>query len=1392
MKPKSEISLAFNDLNVPVLVVNLSLKGVPIVEVNEVWLKLHKGDRKVIVGQPLTDLITFERQYEIEEKILLAKEKRTPLFSQQRWQFGNLDSKQNQFFHSIQILPLGNHEQEQLVALVFNEAFTKEESDNYSLVINNTEEAFVLMDKDLMITAFNKQFENLYSQYFGIAIKLGESILNYALPERREGLQMTYKNVLSGLEEEAEIKIPVGDTHKIFSLKYKPAKNANDEIIGAFVSALDITHQRKAQGLIEESEEKYRVIFKFSPMPKCVYDAKTFQILDVNDAAIQKYGYPLDDFLALSIGVIFKDKDLSIIKEIGDKIGDQPAITFGVFQQLKKNKSLLTAEVSGFGFTQNGKKCIMIVCNDITDKIVAERQILENETKLKAAQKIAKLGYWQLDADGSSLFWSNEVYNIWGVSPEHYTPSFDALLKSIHPDDLELFLKEQEAYFSGKQPHDFQHRIILPTGQIKWVHEKGQLVKDNKGKVLHFEGTVQDVTVQKTVSLYLEESLQRFYYVTKATSDAIWDWDIESDSIYLGDSFKSTFGIEAENVITDIQSWTSNHIHPEDVEQIRENLKETIESDAEKWQVKYRLKKANGEYAHAAESGFVLRNASGKAIRMIAAVKDITEENSIELYKNLEGELNRIFNENVELTQCLHHILKLLEPYGNFALAEAWIISHDRTKINLLATDSVGPGVSDFYQKVHEIKSFKKGTGLPGCVWQQKQILWWNDLTTNKQFVRQKAAQESNINSAVGLPLICENIVIGVLVFGFFEKQNSLNQIRPILDKLSEQLGAAINRKQLTQELNELFKLTSDIICICDFDLYFKKINPAMSKILGYTEEELLQLNIYDLVHKDDLANIKLSMRQLKKQSTSLNFESRLITKFSETRWVSWSATSRYDERLIYTTARDISEKAVLEELLFKANKLAKIGSWEIDLKTNTLFWSDIAKEIHEVGPDFEPDLNLMNQYYRHQKDIELVETSIQQCIEKGKPWEIELEILTAKKKPKWVNIMCEGKFVDGVCISLNGSIQDIDEVKKSELKVQAVLNEKSTIVESISDAFFSVDKNFVVTYWNKEAERVLHTSKQQILGHNLWDVFNEAVDSPSYKFYHLAIETQESQHFETYYPPIDSWFEVSAYPSSFGLSVYFKDITQRKKSELQLKNMNAKLEERAKQLTAINQELEQFAYIASHDLQEPLRMVTSFLSLLEKKYNSTLDDNGRKYIHFAVDGAVRMRQIILDLLEYSRAGRVPDSIEEIDLNELLEDVILLNSNLINETNCKIKIDKLPSILAPKTALQQIFQNLINNAIKYRREAVSPSITVHYESKPDFHEFVVSDNGIGIEEEYFDKIFVIFQRLHNKDEYSGSGIGLAICKKIIDNLGGKMEVTSTINKGSNFKFSIPK
>ncbi|MES3018676.1 MAG: PAS domain S-box protein [Bacteroidota bacterium] len=1393
-----------------------------------------------------------------------------------------------------------------------------------NLLINNTDESFVLINADLEIVSFNDQFYRLYKRYFNKEVQKGGAILEYAQFKSRPSLRETYRKVLNGAFESAEINVKDPLTHEalVYAIKYKPAKNLEGSIIGVFVTALDITDRQMALERMTESEERYKLLFKSSPLPKFVYELATLKILEVNDQAMAVYGYTQEEFCDKTLLHIIPEYDQNRFVELHkQKQLNAGAVDFGIFALHKKNSALTLAEVSGFKIDYKGRECMMAYFNDVTVREKALRRLEDNEARLLAAQKIAKVGYWQSFPDREGLYWSDEVYNIWGRDKESFKLTFESHFDTIHPEDRDEFLKSRERAFKEGVQHNVEHRIMLPDGTIKWVHALGNLIRNDGGEVIIFEGTVQDITSDKLALeqllisearhrgiiesqtnymirtdlvgnylfcnhkflqdfgwLYegkdisdqnamssimpyhhervarivakciadvnqvfqvlidkprkggkgvvstlwdficltdskgnaseiqcigidmsewkraqdaLEISNARYEYVTRATSDAIWDWDLTTGLVYHGVGFQTLFGHVAGENVKRYTYW-ENHAHQDDLSSIKKVIQKAGLGTIDQWTQEYRVRDSSGDYVFVREKGIVIRDSHGTPINLIGAVQDISEEKIADLQKSFLAEASRLFNNTEEhlneiLNQILHHVVSVAEC----SIAEIWLVNADRTLLLRAAQQVRDVKLGGFHERADKPR-IVKGEGLPGMVWQTLSSQEWTGLAEDKRFVRNKLAQKLGLETGLGLPLIYNGEFLGVLLIVETKRKSSLLKHVSFQEAFCSHLSAEIKRKQLDRDLRQIFSFAPDIISVAGFDGYLKKINPAACALLEYTEEELLSRPVVDFIHPDDQESTVQIIEGMTGSANTFYFENRYVSKSGKTIWLGWTSTPSPADGLVFAVAKDITEKKNLEELLEKSYKLAELGTWEVDMLNYSINWSSTTKEIHEVDPGFEPDLHTAITFYEEGNGRESIRKAVKKGFRDGSGWDMEVKILTGKGNVRWVRAIGEAELINGKLIRLYGTIQNITNRKVAELALIDLFNEKNTILESIRDGFFAVDDSWKVTYWNKEAEKMLGKARKQAVGKNLWRVFARMTDSSSYQKYQEAVDTMQVVHFEDYYPVMDKWYEISAYPSSVGLSVFFKDVTERKISDIMIKDLNGVLHKKVTELAVSNRELEEFAYVASHDLQEPLRMISSFLTQLQRKYDDQLDAKAHQYINFAVDGAHRMRQIILDLLDFSRVGRAEEIPELISMNEVVSDILGLYRKKIDESKALVVMSDMPFIHVQKTSIRQLMQNLISNALKYHAADDTPLVEIGYSELPENWEFWVKDNGIGISPEYFDKIFIIFQRLHTKDQYSGTGIGLAICRKIVENFGGKLWIESVVGTGSTFFFTVPK
>jgi PAS domain S-box-containing protein len=619
--------------------------------------------------------------------------------------------------------------------------------------------------------------------------------------------------------------------------------------------------------------------------------------------------------------------------------------------------------------------------------------------------------------------------------------------------------------------------------------------------------------------------------------------------------------------------------------------------------------------------------------------------------------------------------------------------------------------------------------------------------------------------------------------------------------------GAAIDitaRKKVEQKLKEsevkyrhLFETSPYFIGLLNTEGIFIDCNKAINDILSiHTVEDLKGKNFKKifLLNEKNKYLIPIFEKAVKSIFEGVNqegFDFRLNRAIGGHLWIHIEGTliEIEKQKLIQFIMQDITERKKAEEALkesearFKgifeskditdANDvyLEMVGYSKDEILSGTIRWRDLTP------PEY-TDLD--------NKALEEIATT-------GVMTPIEKEYI--RKNGSRFPILVGGSALPGSTLGGVSFILDITERKKAEQKLKDSEQKFRTISEQ-SLAGILILQDYEVKYANQKGADLLGTSIDEMKAWQVKDFlkcihpedlniilkplkkrekgFNSFLDQVEYRI----IRKNGQVIWLNSYSKI---FTFDGKPADLVISI---DITDRKKAE-------QKLKETIEDLARINAELEQFTYIASHDLKEPLRMISSFAHLLEKRYKDKLDEDANDFISFITEGVLRMQDLINNLLDYSKIGKLHREFERVDLNDVLKDVIDNLRQLINETNAEIINDSLPSIYGDKYQLLQVFQNLISNAIKFRG-IDSPLISISANPDGKHWVFSISDNGIGIDSKDLERIFIIFKRLHTTGKYEGTGIGLAICKKIVEYHRGKIWVESELGKGSTFYFSIPK
>lgn len=594
-------------------------------------------------------------------------------------------------------------------------------------------------------------------------------------------------------------------------------------------------------------------------------------------------------------------------------------------------------------------------------------------------------------------------------------------------------------------------------------------------------------------------------------------------------------------------------------------------------------------------------------------------------------------------------------------------------------------------------------------------------------------------------------------------------------------------------EAKHFFSLSPDLMILLDFDGNVLMINNAWTVALGYSTEELMKEKTMQTIHPlDGEKSFALYKTIIEGKNLEIDYEDRKVCKDGNYKWYAWNFVADPQKKLVYGIGRDIS---------FQKEQSEQIQQDEIKFH----FLSDhnlqaiavcIDGKIETVNKAFE-ELTGYNESELIGKDrMNIVAEKWRDYTQKMVDCKYDLpyqsEIITKEGNLVAVELISKDIIYKNqeARISLITNIESqkaaAEKIKHTEDRFNSLFKSSPVGISIINEQYDLLEINPVIAAkLNYELDALKKMDLLEL-------VHPDEVKKVRKQFLRIFSKDQQAAEIETRLIKKSGdviWVKlmislINITKKETHAVVFMESIDKRKIAEF-------KLAEKNEELLRINQELEHFAYVASHDLQEPLRTITSFIQILERKYSHVLDDDGRQFMGYITDGTRRMQNLIRDLLAYSRVSRQNTGFEEVDLNEVFEAVNQALNNKINENDAIILAENLPVIQGNKIQLIQIFQNFIDNAIKFRGKK-PPEIIINVKELSDKWEISIEDNGIGISPEFHQRIFIIFQRLHSMDQYTGTGIGLAMCKKIIERHGGEVWVESKADKGTKFIFTIAK
>jgi len=505
---------------------------------------------------------------------------------------------------------------------------------------------------------------------------------------------------------------------------------------------------------------------------------------------------------------------------------------------------------------------------------------------------------------------------------------------------------------------------------------------------------------------------------------------------------------------------------------------------------------------------------------------------------------------------------------------------------------------------------------------------------------------------------------------------------------------------------------------------------------------------------------------------------------------------ARTNKELLEEIAERRKAEAVIrkrDKQLVEAQQIAQMGNWEWDIRSNTLTWSEEMHRIYGLRQDESPESFQDFLAHVHPEDLAVVREKVRRAFSEKEPFSFDHRIVLPDGSMRTLH--GEGGVVldsSGEIVRMVGTGQDITERKKAEENIARARDYYIKLLDEFPNLIWRAGIDGRCNYFNKSWLSFTGRSLKEELGDG-WlmavhpedrkcctATYAEAFDArrPFVMEYRLRYHNGSFHWILDYGMPL---FDVDQAFIGYIGSCF--DIEERRRAQ-------ELVEHQAKALTQSNADLEQFAYVASHDLQEPLRMIQGFAQLLGRRYSDVLDDDGRQFMAYLMEGTERMQKLISNLLAYSRLDRQQKEFGQMDSRAAASRALFNLTQAVQESGAVVEIGALPVVCADETQMVQLFQNLIGNALKFR-STEPPRVQVSARSVGGEWLFTVQDNGIGIEPEYGEKIFAIFQRLHGPKEYQGTDIGLAICKKIVERHGGRIWAGSQSNHGATIFFTLP-
>jgi PAS domain S-box-containing protein len=1243
------------------------------------------------------------------------------------------------------------------------------------------------------------------AQYLGYDISelIGQDVWKVVHPHDLENVKATVNRIFNEKQTDAKLefrKVRKDGTTIWVSESTRLIYDEKNEPRELFIICRDITINKEFQMAVLESEKKYRNLAQYAPVSVARYSLTNNTFEYANDEFERQMGCTVDEYSKLTRSEktnIIHPEDREKVSgnyELWRKNGYRGVLHFD-YRIVNRKKEMLWLDTFIYAdFNEENHALVMNeICIDITERKRVELAVLESEKKYKNLATNAPIAVTRISADTMKYEYVNDEFTRQtGYTMEEYNALNKEELKAMaYPEDRlkvhEFFRKWREDGFKGTQHIDY--RVYNRNGELVWVDTFLFADFDENKKLIAINQICIDITEQKQAQQKVLESEIKYKNLTSNAPVAVTRITLKNKSYdFVNDEFVRQSGYSMEEFNTLKDDKLIEMIHPEDREKVFGFYKEWAEKGYRGTQhINYRIVNRYKKTVWLDTFLYAEFNSNDEAETINQICIDMTEQRKAEAELRQKDERFRALIENIS------DLISLVDSDGNIIYA-----SPSTTKIlGYKPEEYISKNIFDFieHEDAPAIRTlFEKLLEKPG------------NIISDTQFRIRHKEGEYFWNEATAHNLI-HDPSIGAIVFNY----------RDITERKKAEAEILLQKSYFQQ----LFENSPEGIVILDNQDKIIDVNKGFERMFQFSADEIRGNILNRLIVPESLSEQATQMTLFVLKGEVMHRETVRKRKDGSAVDVSilaYPITLGENQIGVYGIYSDITERKETEKALRNSEeryrafvKQSTEGIWRfeflepisvklpIDEQIKMIFRYGYLAECNDVfarmyGFDSANEVvgarigDLMDE--TEEKNIEYLKNAILSGYKIDNVESVEKD--KNKNTKLFVNNLV-GIVENDFLVRVWGSQRDVTEAKKAEEELSKTQFRLATLLNNLQDVVLyetGDDKEFisenVIDMLGYPSSRFQDREFFKSITHpGDWKLIDDKTKewhkNGSEGVLNLMFRVRRA---DGRYIWVEDHMIKNKNNGSSHMSGVLIDITDHKNAEEKLKQL-------AEKLTQSNKELEQFAYVASHDLQEPLRMVASYIQLLQRRYKGKLSDEADEFINYAVDGVMRMKTLINDLLIYSRVNTKEAPLESVDLNKVLELTLTNLRTSIEDNNATVNVETLPTVNANSLHMNQLFQNLISNAIKFKKPDVNPVVNISARHLGNEWHFTVSDNGIGIDKEFSDKIFVIFQRLHNQSEYQGTGIGLAICKRIIEKLGGHIWVESEAGEGSSFNFTIP-